>query len=470
MAFDDLRSFLKHLEGAQGLHRIPVEVDWDLEVGTILRKVFDQRGPALMFEQVRDSHYPLVAGVMDTYERYAAGIGAEPTIRGILRDIRDRIKNPMASQLVEDAVCQEEVYTGEQIDITKFPSPKWGNLDGGRYLGTLGLVINKDPETGVQNVGIYRLEVKGKNILGYNATQQTGLTLRKYERMGKPMPIAVAIGVDPATLAASCFTVPYGVDELSLAGPLLGHPLQVVKCKTVDLEVPATAEIILEGTVSPRLEDWREEGPFGEFTGYYGIKTRNPFIQLTALTHRHDPILQGTLEGKPPNESTTLRAIGHTLGTWQKLDRSGLPGIKEVYCTDMGCCNFRTIVAIDRQYYHGHARQVIEYVWATGFNHKWTIVVDEDIDIYDRAQVEWALSTRVQPHRDVIVTDQSCIGCNLDPSIPPEDRPYPGTRSSRIGINATTEYKGFEFPPMVQPRDEDFARVESRWREYGFVD
>jgi len=260
------------------------------------------------------------------------------------------------------------------------------------------------------------------------------------------------------------------VDEFSFAGPLLGHPLEVVTCKTVDLQVPATSEIVLEGTVSPHLEDWRDEGPFGEFTGYYGIRTRNPVIQLTALTHRNEPILQGTLEGAPPSESTTLRAIGHTLGTWQKLDRSGLPGIKEVYCTDMGCCNFMTLVAIERQYYHGHARQVIEYVWATGFNHKWTVVVDEDIDIYDRAQVEWALSTRVQPHRDIIVTDQSCIGCNLDPSIPPEDRPYPGTRSSRIGINATTEYKGFGFPPLVRQTEEDFARVDKRWKEYGFED
>lgn len=470
MAFDDLRSFLKHLEENGELHRVPVEVDWDLEIGTILRRVFDRRGPALLYERVRDSRYPLVAGVMDTYERYAAGVGAEPTIRGILRHIRERVREPLTPQLAKDAPCQEEVFFGGDIDITKFPSPRWGRLDGGRYLGTLGLVINKDPETEQQNVGIYRLEVKGRNILGYNATQQTGITLRKYEKMGKPMPIAVAIGVDPGTLAASCFTVPYGVDEFSLAGPLLGHPLSVVKCETVDLLVPSNAEIVLEGTVSPNLEDWREEGPFGEFTGYYGIRTRNPVIQLTALTHRREPILQGTLEGAPPSESTTLRAIGHTLGTWLKLDRSGLPGIREVYCTDMGCCNFRTIVSIERQYYHGHARQVIEYIWATGFNHKWTIVVDEDIDIYNRAQVEWALSTRVQPHRDIIITDQSCIGCNLDPSIPPEERPYPGTRSSRIGINATTEYKGFDFPPMVRPSDEDFARVESRWRKYGFND
>jgi UbiD family decarboxylase len=375
----------------------------------------------------------------------------------------------MAPEIVKEGVCQEEVYTGDQVDVLKFPTPRWNRLDGARYIGTLGLVVNKDPETGVRNVGIYRLAIKGKNILGYNATQQTGLNLRKHEKMGTPMPIAVAIGVPPAALAASCFIAPYGVDEFSLAGPLLGRPLPLVKCKTVDLEVPANTEIVLEGTVSPHLEDWEDEGPFGEFTGYYGIRTRNPVINLTAMTHRRDPILQGTLEGKPPTESTTLR-IGHTIGTWQKLERTGLPGIREVYCTDMGCTNFFTIVAIERNYYHGHARQVIEAVWATGFNHKWTMVVDEDIDIYDRAQVEWAMTVRTQPHRDIIITDDSCIGCNLDPSIPPEDRPYPGTRSSRIGINATKEFKGFSFPPIVRPSDEDFDRVDKRWSEYGFKD
>jgi len=194
MAFEDLRSFLNYLETNGSLHRIPVEVDWDLEIGTILRRVFDRRGPALMFERVRGSRLPLVAGVMDTYERYAAGIGAEPNIRGILQHIRERVSVPLPPKMVSSGPCQEEVYVGDQVDVTKFPAPKWGRLDGGRYLGTLGLVVNRDPETGVQNVGIYRLEIKGKNILGYNATQQTGITLRKYEAMGKSMPIAVAIG------------------------------------------------------------------------------------------------------------------------------------------------------------------------------------------------------------------------------------------------------------------------------------
>ncbi|MDP6179051.1 MAG: UbiD family decarboxylase, partial [Desulfatiglandales bacterium] len=287
MGFEDLRSFLSYLENSGSLHRIPVEVDWNLEAGTILRRIFDRRGPALLFEKVKDSRYPLVAGIMDTYERYAAGIGAEPNVRGILRRIREKVKDPMAPEIIEEGVCQEEVYTGDQVDVQKFPTPRWNRLDGARYIGTLGLVVNKDPETGVRNVGIYRLAIKGKNILGYNATQQTGLILRKHEKMGTPMPIAVAIGVPPAALAASCFIAPYGVDEFSLAGPLLGHPLPLVKCKTVDLEIPANTEIVLEGTVSPHLEDWEDEGPFGEFTGYYGIRTRNPVINLTAMTHRH---------------------------------------------------------------------------------------------------------------------------------------------------------------------------------------
>ena len=143
MGFEDLRSFLNYLEANGSLHRIPVEVDWDLEIGAILRRVFDRRGPALMFERVRGSRLPLVAGVMDTYERYAAGIGAESNIRGILQHIRERVREPLLPKLVATGPCQEDVYVGNQVDVTKFPAPKWGRLDGGRYLGTLGLEIGR---------------------------------------------------------------------------------------------------------------------------------------------------------------------------------------------------------------------------------------------------------------------------------------------------------------------------------------
>ncbi|MBI2371419.1 MAG: UbiD family decarboxylase [Deltaproteobacteria bacterium] len=239
-----------------------------------------------------------------------------------------------------------------------------------------------------------------------------------------------------------------------------------MRCVSQDLEVPACAEIVLEGEIAPEA-DLVDEGPFGEFTGYYGLRTRSPEVRLTAVTYRNRPIFQGTLEGGPPSESTTLRSIGHSAGTWAKLGRMNLPGVREIYITDMSCANFMVIVSMEKQFYFGHARQVMEAVWANIHIAKWVIVVNDDIDVFDRRQVEWALATRVQPHRDVWITPQNQPGSNLDPAIHPDDRNYPNIRTSRIAIDATYDYKGYEFPPLAKPSEEETARVMARWREYG---
>lgn len=186
------------------------------------------------------------------------------------------------------------------------------------------------------------------------------------------------------------------------------------------------------------------------------------------MTHRNDPIFQGTFEGKPPSESTTLRAIGHTVGEWDKLLKSGVPGVKDVWFPDMGCTNFIGIVSMDRHYYGGNARQVMEAIWATSNRGKWVIVVDNDIDIYDREQVEWALATRVQPHRDIVITSDRETAINLDPSVDPSVRDYPVQMGSRIGIDATIYFKGYQFPPVARPSGEQMGEIEKKWKEYGF--
>ena len=249
-----------------------------------------------------------------------------------------------------------------------------------------------------------------------------------------------------------------------------GEPVDLVKCETVDLEVPSSAEIVLEGEVPLDEAEWEEEGPFGEYTGYYGgVKARRPVINLTAVTHRDNPILQGTPPAGPPCEDIVLRAIGGTVGKWNLLLNSGVPGIKEVYLTEMGCATIIAIVSVDRLVYAGNVRQIIEACWSTGTscNSKWVIVVDDDIDIYDWRQVEWALATRVQPHRDIMVTDDRQTALHLDPSVEPAIRVFPFVRGSRIGIDATTKFKGFEFPPSARPDEEDMREVEKKWQEYG---
>lgn len=470
MSFGDLREFMVKLEEEGELHRIKTEVDWDLEVGTIMREVYKRNGPSCLFERIKESEIPLLSGALFGYKRYGLAIGASPDIRSILGKLLQATQNPIPAVLVSNGPCKENIDTGDKINLGKFPVPRWHHLDGGRYIGTLGVVITKDPETGIRNMAIYRQQMLSKNKVTMLGSQHSGIHLQKYRAKKKSMPVATALGVPPAVLAAAGFSLPYGEDELSVAGGLIGEPIPLVKCETVDLEVPASAEIVLEGEVPPDEGLWDLEGPFGEFTGYVsGDKpTKRPSVYLRAVTYRDNPIYQGTSPGIPPNEETTIRAVGFTLGVWHKLLRAGVPGIKEVYGSEAGCAPSTIVVSMDRHFYLGNARQVIDAVWGTVFASKWVIVVDDDIDIYDRKQVEWALATRVQPHRDIFCSDDRCFALQLDPSISPEVRKYPYGQSSRIGIDATTKFKGFEFPPVVRSSEEQKEKVERRWKEYGF--
>ncbi len=468
MPYRDLREFISLLEREGEITRVKAEVDPELELALIVRKVFDRRGKALLFENVKGHDIPLISGAVDTYKRYGLGIGAEPDPSSILDKTISSSRNPIPPVSVNEGPCQEVVNTGKKVDLNVLPVPKWHELDGGKFIGTLGLVIVKDPDTGARNMGIYRQQIHGKDRMGLLATQQVGLVLRKYRDRGQPMPVATVIGVDPAILAASCFRLPPGGDELAVAGAMKGEPIPLVKCKTIDVEVPAYAEIVIEGEIPPDSGKWDVGGPFGEFTGFYGgVVTKKPSIYVKAITTRTDPIFQGTLEGMPPSESTTLRCLGHTTGTHIRLEQARIPGFKRVWVTEMGCANFVVVIQLEKQYYLGNARQAIMAYWSMEHVGKWCIVVDDDIDIFDMAQVEWALATRVQPHRDIIITADRDPGTNLDPSIPPEKRPYPYTQCSRIGIDATKDFKGFDFPPEIRSRPEDLKKVEDRWPEYG---
>jgi len=465
--FVDLRSYLQALEERELLARVDAPVDWDLEVGAIQRVMFDRGGPALRFDAVRDASCPLVTGVMGTPERYGLGIGCVGNMRAIINRVRAACDAPVDPVTVGSGPCQENVLRGEEIDLHSLPVPKWHDEDGGRYLGTLGLVICRDPETGIQNVGIHREMIISRDSLSLNATQQVGIILHKYKKLGLKMPVATVVGVDPNCLAATCVQARLGVDELRIAGGLMERPVELVRCATQDLLVPATAEFVFEGEVDPEAA-LVEEGPFGEYAGYYGPATQAPVIKLTAVTHRDDPIFQGTLEGAPPNESTMLRLPGNAAALGQYLESLKVPAVEDVYFTDMGCAEHTVIVALKEQVYFGIANQVVAMIWSFDPVAKWVIVVNSDIDIFDRAQVEWALATRVQPHRDIWITPENQPGIPLDPSISPANSSGQYSkigRSSRIAIDATVDYKDYDFGTLSRPRTVPAAL--SRWDELG---
>ncbi len=470
--YGSLRDFLARLTEEGEFHRIAVPVEPEWEVGAICRETFDREGPALLFERVGVYRTPLVVGALATRRRYTIALGVQPTVHAISEMWKRAYAEPIKPQVVKksEASCKEVTLSGVDLFADPFPVPKWHLLDRGRELGTLHGVISKDPETGWTNFGTYRNEILEKDKLGCLVIpyRHIGLHWAKWKKVGKPMPVAVAIGLDPYLTLTAVSAVPAGVDEYEIAGGLKGSPIEVVRAETSDLLVPAASEIIIEGEM-PVDEFYPDEAPFGEFPGYMGMAVKNShFIRVTHITHRRNPIFQGTYEGRPPSESTTVRHLGRSAALFEHLRRAGIPGIVDVCVTPAGCAGFHAVVAITKSY-PGHVRDVMGHVWGhpTLFC-KHCVVVDDDIDPWNPFRVEWAIATRVQASRDIeIVKNGKSIV--LDPSQVPSRRGW----SDLLGIDATTpieEYQreGAEFPASTDPPAEWLMRVQARWREYGF--
>ena len=470
MAYKDLRKNIKDFEKAGQLQRVKAEVDSDVELSAIMRKVFELNGPACLFENVKGYKIPVFTGAMYRYKNYAINIDAPPSLKGILDKVKYACNNPIDLKMVSSGHCKENIDKGNKINLEKIPAPKWHELDGGRYISTLGVVITKDPDTGIRNLAVYREMLLGKNKTALHSEQDSGIHLRKYRDMKKPMPIVTCIGVPPSVLCAALTKVPYGQDEAGIAGALCGEPVPFVKCETVDLEVPADSEIVIEGEIPADSSKWEMEGPFGEFTGHFHSleKTLHPTIHVSAVTYRDNPIYQGCSPGIPPNEETTCREIPATASAYAELMKSGIPGIKDIYLPEMGCAGFTAIVQMDRHFYQGNVRQIIYFCFARLLIGKWVIVVDHDVDIYNPGMIEWALATRVQPHRDIIITDNRLQGVALDPSIHSSLAHIPNAATSKIGIDATTKFKGHDFNPLVIDSAKMKGKIARRWKEYGF--
>ena len=472
--FDSFREFLAALEEKKLLQHIDVPVEKDAEVGGICRENFDKEGPALLFQKVGNYKTPLCVGTLATRERYAMALGVPPTVQAIAAKWQQAYKHPVKSKVVSrnQALCKEVVIDNPDLYGEPFPVPKWHHLDRGPELGTLHGVVTMDPETGWINVGNYRNQIFDAKHLGCYVLLMPYRHIRmhwdKWKAMGKPMPVCVVLGPDPYVNLTSVSAVPAQVDEYDVAGGLKGAPIEVVKAELSDLLVPAQAEIVIEGEM-PIDKFWSEEAPFGEFTGYMGQIVKNSFyIDVQKVTHRKNPVFHGTYEGRPPNESTTVRSMGRSAAMWEHLRRAGLVGIKDVCVTPAGCAGFHVNVAINKSY-HGHVRDVMFHVWGhpTLFC-KHVTVVDEGIDPWNPFMVEWAIATRVQACRDV-VTLQGGKSIELDPS-------QVGSRrgaSDLMGIDATKpleEYArdGSQFPADTDPPPEVMEKVRRRWKEYGF--
>lgn len=444
MAFADLRQFLDYLAEMGHLLRIDKEVDTRYEIAAYIRKTSDQQGPALFFERIRGFDMQVAGGLFATLR--GAALALQCNIDEINTKLVQGATHPIPPVVVKYGHCHDVVNKGESVDLNTLPIPVYSEKDSGPFL-TMGVTISKDPETGIRNLGVYRNEVKGKDRLGISA-QALYAHLAKAEAKGKALPVAIALGVDPAMIIAACWKAPYGVDEMALAGGFRGSPVELVKAQTSDLEVPANAEIVIEGMVLPNVREI--EGPFGEYAGYYNPPKPKPVIQVTAITHKRNPIFLAGLTGMPTTENHVLKQICLEASYGWELKQK-FAGVRDVHLPAAGAQGLLAIVSM-RPTSKSEARHVIAFMLGNRPVLKCVITVDDDIDIHNIEKVIWAVMTRFQPAEDVILLS-NLIPAALDPSGPrgvvgETDSLTPDADASGIGIDATRPY-GKSFPELV---------------------
>jgi len=462
-----MRDFIAEAEKLGLLKRIKAQVDWNLELSHIAKLNEEAAGPALLFESVRGYNTPVITSVCTTTQRLALIMGqpADSSLTDLYQAWAKLGNNAVPPKWVDKAPCKENVMIGKDVDLFKFPAPKFYPLDGGRFFGTAHFFITKDLETGWVNLGTYRAQLLGKDKLGtqFIKGKHADIMLKKYQAMKKPMPVACVIGCDPLLFIVGAARISAFVSEYDVAGGIRGQAVEVVRGETVDLPIPAQAEIVVEGEVDP--DKFMDEGPFGEYTGYYsgvGTDPRN-FVDVKCVTFRNNPIFWGTTVGRAVTDTHMTMALSYGATLWQQLLAMKIPGLKGVYCPPEGSGRFLAIISI-KQMYPGHVDQVLTAAISTemgAYGLKTVIVVDEDIDPWDIPRVMYALSFRFQPNRcQVIKRGRSTP---LDPSLPIESRDITG----RLLMDATIPYEWKQKPIPIELDPEMVKRVKSRWSELG---
>jgi UbiD family decarboxylase len=495
MGYMDLREWMALLDKHGALRRVAASVDWDRELGAIARRVLEKKGPALLFENIKGYESGrctrLFTGGLGHRARLALALGlpAETANADLVQYVMKKNRETLPPRVVPSGPVKEVVVRGAAIDQTEFPVPRWHHLEGGRYIHTFSGIVTRDPDTRAMNVGIYRGMIGHKDTAPFlliKGGQHWGQHFLKYGARGEPMPVACVIGWDPIMGFLAGSPIPAGVCEWDVMGAYRGEPAELVRCETVDLEVPAAAEIVIEGLISDDPETWELEGPFGEFTGYVSdVPKPRPTMRITCITHRREPIFRGCLEGTLPgsySENSVMSSVQRSAIAWNILVSAGIPGIRDVFVPPI--TNGVNIVVQIKKAYQGQPKQIAAALWgnaAAQFRYKHVTVVEEDIDPSSYEQVDWAFAHRVNAGEDGIVIFPGIFGSPIDPSTPLEDRDVTrlGTGLwNRMLIDATRSWKfeprpewgGERFPPTVRPAAEDEARVRARWEEYGLGD
>jgi UbiD family decarboxylase len=470
----DLDVWLRKVDGLGELKRITAEVDPDLETSTISYLVGSEKSPALLFENVKGhpGHRVLYNMIGCNLSRFCLMIGEEPVEHPLqaVQILQKKLGNKIPPVEVSGAgaVCNQNIWEGDQIDIRKFPAQRMWPLDGGKYLGTGDAVITRDPESGRVNVGTYRMMIKGPREIGVYTSpgKDAGLDRDKYWKAGKPMPIAAAYGIDPLLFLVAATSLPKTESEYDYYGGINGSAIEVFTSDLTGLPLPARAEIILEGFLYP--DETFAEGPFGEFTGYYGRPSgATPYMRVERVRFRNNPTLTCALMADgPANEAGLFWAMLRSAGIWADLQKLGVPGVKGVWSIPEAAGWGITVVSIE-QMYAGHAPQVMALAaqcTAGAYFGKYVIVVDDDIDPTNVHQVLWAMATRSRPSQSIDILRETW-STFLDPSLnPPEIRPW----GSKALINACMDYKYIKsFSKRTKLSKAAYDNVVARWGELG---
>ncbi len=470
----DLRPFISRLDSLGELKKIE-GADWNEEIGTITQLSDERNGPALLFDRIKGypAGYRVISNMISQPRRLALALGfphALPNIE-LTRLIKDKFKEsrPIDPVFVEQGPVLENMYREGDIDLLKFPTPKWHQLDGGRYIGTGDLVIQQDRKGGWVNVGTYRVQLHDRDTLGLCISPgHHGRLIREgYWAEGKPCPVAVVFGCHPLVWIPSFLALPWATSEYGVAGELLGEPLRLIKGEYTGLPIPAHAEIAIEGDCPPPQVESRPEGPFGEWTGYYasGSKTE-PVIKVKRIMHRNDPVIVGAPNLTPPGNAVASYLM-RASNIWFELEKLGIPGIKGVWHMKAGGAKLLCVISIEQKY-GGHAKQVAMAAMsgAEGAYHgRWVIVVDDDIDPSNDNEVLWAVATRCDPATSLEVI-RGCWSTPLDTTIPPEQRAKADFTNSRAIILATRPYYWKkDFPKEIRSTREYREQILKKWKE-----
>jgi len=479
MAYQDLRDFMTDLQQQGLLKKVETEVDPILEITQVTDRVSKKGGPAIWFNNVKGSPYPMVTNLFGSYYRMSMAFGVE-NLDQVGQAIAELIQPPempgglmeklkalpklaelssFMPKIVRKGPCQEVIESNPSLD--ELPILQCWPEDGGRFI-TLPLVFTKDPETRKRNVGMYRMHVFDSRTTGmhWHMHKDGAYHFARRHGKGERMEVAVALGGDPATIYSATAPLPRGIDELTFAGFLRKQPVELVKCKTVDLEVPAHAEFVLEGYVDPG--ETRLEGPFGDHTGYYSLADYYPVFHLTCITRRKDPIYPATIVGKPPMEDCYMGKATERI--FLPLLKMQLPEIVDMNLPWEGVFHNCVVVSIDKRY-PGHAKKVMHALWGMGqmMFSKMIIVVDKDVDVQEMSTVWWKVFNNIDARRDVTIVDGPLDA--LDHASP---LPHYG---AKMGIDATKKWPGEghnrEWPDEIMMDKAIVELVERRWEEYG---